>query len=67
MRVKIGKQWFDSSEVPICVQLSEADQQNIAAIDRTVAPQGKYASFPDNTDMTSEQMREWMNEDWSEL
>lgn len=67
MRVKIGKQWFDSAEVPICIQVSEVEQKQIAEIDRTLAPQGKYASFPDDCSMTPDQMRAWMNEDWSEV
>jgi len=59
MRVKIGEQWFDSSEVAICVQVSEREQAQIANMDRAIATEGKFASFPDGFG-TVDQMFEFM-------
>lgn len=58
MRVRIGDQWYSTKDQPICIQLSELEQQQIAAMDRSVAPQGKYAVFPRALalDMAMEQM-----------
>ena len=60
MKVKIGDTWYDSDEQPICVQVTEGEQQQIADIDRAVAPAGKYCIFPDSEDWDMESMREWM-------
>lgn len=60
MRVKIGDTWFDSNDQPICIQVSEGEQKQIASIDRSVAPKGKYAIFPNASDWTEERMREWL-------
>lgn len=62
MRVKIGNKWFDSDDQPICIQINDVEQNHISQIDRKIAESGKYAVFPDNTEMTVDQMREWMNE-----
>jgi len=47
MRVKVGDKWFDSNEQPICIQVSEGEQEQIGRMDRRVAKEGKYAVFPD--------------------
>jgi len=60
MRVKIGGQWHDSALEPICLQVSESEQQQIAGMDRRVAKNGKYAAFPDG--WVREKCFEWMNE-----
>lgn len=60
MKVKIGDTWYDSNEQPICIQVSEQEQRQIADIDRSIAPKGKYAIFPDIMNWTHDQMREWM-------
>lgn len=65
MRVKIGNQWHDSSLEPICLQVSESEQEQIANMDRSIAKQGKYALFPDS--WRAEKCREWMNEGDSEV
>lgn len=61
MRVKVGDQWYSSDEQPICIQVSEGEQQQIADMDRSVAPNGKYAVFPDAVSIDSDWMREWMS------
>jgi DNA gyrase inhibitor GyrI len=61
MRVRIGDQWHDSQLEPICIQVSESEQAQVGSMDRGVAPQGKYAVFPEG--WTVEQCREWMDED----
>ena len=59
MRVKVGDTWYDAKDQPICIQMSEGDQRNIANMDRAVATEGKYAIFPGAWG-TPDQMREWM-------
>lgn len=61
MRVKIGNVWYDSSEQPICIQISKEEQQQIAGLDRSSAVQGKYAVFPEWYKATADEMVEWMN------
>lgn len=61
MRVKIGDTWHDSDEEPICIEVSETEQKQIADMDRSVARHGRYAKFPDADAMTSEQMFDWMS------
>jgi len=46
MRVKIGDRWFDSDDQPLCVQLSELEQQQISELNRDVYTEGKFAVFP---------------------
>lgn len=59
MRVKIGNQWHDSDLEPICLQVSEREQEQIGGMDRNRAPSGKYAVFPDS--WQAEKCFEWMN------
>lgn len=59
MRVKIGDQWHDSNLEPICLQVSESEQEQIAGMDRSIAKEGKYALFPDS--WRTDQCFEWMN------
>jgi len=63
MKVKIGDTWYDSNEQPICIQISEGEQSQIADLDRSVARNGKYAVFPDTEAMTTEEMFDWMREE----
>ena len=58
MKVKIGNQWHDSNDEPICIQVSEVEQEQIGSMDRSIAPHGKYAIFPDN--WRKQAMRDWM-------
>lgn len=60
MRVKVGNQWHDSREEPICIQVSEGEQLQIAQMDRRVAKKGKYAIFPDGWSVS--QATEWVKE-----
>ena len=60
MRVKIGDTWYNSDEQPICIQISETEQRQIAELDRSVATNGKYAIFPDATIMSKDEMLQWM-------
>ena len=62
MKVKIGDTWYSSDETPILFQLNEAEQQHIADLNRSVAHHGKYAVFPESTNMTREEMLRWMEE-----
>lgn len=55
MRVKVGNNWFDSHNQPICVELSDEDKAHIAGM-----PGKKYASFPDNSAMSFGAKMEWM-------
>lgn len=61
MRVKVRGEWFSSYDEPICIQISESEQQQIADIDRGVAPQGKYAVFPESDKLSREEMIELMD------
>jgi hypothetical protein len=61
MRVKIGNIWYDAEYEPICIQVSEGEQKQIAEMDRAVATQGKYAVFPDRLGWSSDQMLAWMD------
>lgn len=45
MRVKLGVTWYDSEDVPLCVELAAEDRQRIA----DMAPGAtRYAAFPDD-------------------
>lgn len=59
MKVKIAASWYDSNVEPICIQVSEKEQAQIASLDRSVATEGKYASFPDGWG-SPYQMLDWM-------
>lgn len=59
MKVKIGNTWHDSRDEPVCIQIDQTEQEQIAGLDRSIAKQGKYASFPDNWGPPSA-MLEWM-------
>lgn len=62
MRVKIGNTWYNSDDQPICIQVSEGEQRQIAALDRSVASQGKYAKY-DDKHITGEEILDWMSEE----
>lgn len=59
MRVKVGNEWHDSCDEPICIQVSEGEQEQIGSMDRELAPNGKYAVIPDDWG-TEEEMRAWL-------
>lgn len=58
MRVKIGARWHEvASDNALCVELTEADRRNIAAM----APNAtKYAVFSEDDARTSAEKLEWM-------
>ena len=58
MRVKIGDTWHDSKDVPLCIQYSNAEREQINA---NAGLKGKYAQFPDGWGSPDE-MRAWMAE-----
>ena len=62
MRVKIGDKWHSSDIEPICLQVNEVEQKQIAQMDRSVATSGKYAVFPDADQTSSEEKLDWMQE-----
>jgi hypothetical protein len=59
MRVKIGDQWFDSADVPICLELSVSEQQQIAS--QPIAPfgRGRYPARPRASNWTKAQLQAW--------
>lgn len=61
MRVKIGERWHDSNNEPICIQVSEGEQKQIANMNRDIAKEGKYAIFPDKSKLNKEEMFKWMS------
>lgn len=63
MRVKIGNQWHDSREEPVAIQISPGEQEQIAGMDRSVAPNGRYAVFPDSWSANPGAMRRWIAEE----
>lgn len=67
MRVKIGNRWHDSDEEPVAIQVSTVEQQQIASMDRTVAPNGRYAVFPDSWSANRFAMKRWIAEDGEEV
>lgn len=60
MKVKIGDKWYDSKDEPICLQVSKGEQEQIGNLDRSKAPSGKYAVFPDESNWTPDSMHKWM-------
>ncbi|QFT84457.1 hypothetical protein FIU88_05620 [Halomonas sp. THAF12] len=60
MRVKVANQWHDSDEEPVAIQVSTVEQQQIGSMDRTQAPNGRYAVFPDAWSANQEAMRDWV-------
>ena len=58
MRVKIGTRWHEvASDSALCVELTEADRRNIAAM----APDAtKYAVFSDDDPRSSAEKFDWM-------
>lgn len=54
MRVKIGDEWFDAKDAPICIRYSDEEREQIYQNTGY-----SYAQFPDNWG-SIEEMREWM-------
>lgn len=58
MKVKIGDVWYDSEEVPICIQVTAAEKELIYT---NPGPEGKFASAPDTFFQTNDEFRKWMS------
>lgn len=58
MKVKIDNQWHDSNDEPICIQVSEGEQEQIGRMDRSVATHGRFAVFPGGWERQA--MLDWM-------
>ncbi len=58
MRVKVGDQWHDSKETPICIQYNDGEREQINS---NAGANRKYAQFPDYWG-TPDEMRAWMAE-----
>lgn len=55
MRIKVEDTWYDAENMPICVELTQADKENIA----NMAPEAtRYSAFPE--DFPIDLMREWI-------
>lgn len=55
MRIKVGSTWYDGERVPIMVELTKKDKENI----RDMPTQAKkYCQYPDS--FTPKEIKEWM-------
>jgi hypothetical protein len=62
MKVKVGSKWFEVEKgSPICVVLTEFDKENIRGMAASAA---RYAVFDDAEELTSEEMKVWMMDDF---
>jgi hypothetical protein len=62
MRVKVGDTWYDESDVPICIQLTDKDLELIKGMTRETSPKLKYAVWHESAAFeNTEQVKEWMN------
>ena len=62
MRVKIRDTWYDSKDEPICIEISEFEQKQIAQMDRKIAQHGRYAVFPESWSQKSKDEKiKWMS------
>lgn len=59
MRVKIKDTWYNSASEPICIQVSESEQEQIGRMKNF---QGKFAVFPDTEKTSREEKLAWMDE-----
>ena len=57
MKVKVGDKIYSAKDQPIMVILDENDRFNIAHMPESVT---RYAEFPSDHNMTTEEMLEWM-------
>ena len=58
MRVKVGNRWYDSRNIPICIEFTGNSRENI--INAAPDCQSKYAEFPEAWG-SKEEMVEWMS------
>ena len=63
MRVKIGDTWYDSNDQPLCIQVSEDEQQAIADMDRSIATSGKFGVGKTDSSFTPDDFRAWIKEE----
>ena len=60
MRVKVGDTWYSSDEQPICIELSEAESARITGVNLIAEGTRKHAIFPNARNMTTEEVKKWM-------
>lgn len=62
MRVKAGDTWYDSKDMPLCIQLTEEDLEAIKGMTKETSPQLKYAVFYESAAFkNAEDIKTWMN------
>lgn len=59
MRVKIENKWYDSEDIPICIELDDAEKSLIADMGESAT---KLAIFPPKYRKGEEHVRNWMND-----
>lgn len=59
MRVKIYNTWYDSSAIPICIELTHTDRMYINTMPKDAK---KYAAAPDDAFISEEEFLDWMKE-----
>jgi hypothetical protein len=60
MRVKIGETWYDPNNIPIMIELTDADKINIA----NMLPEAKrYSAYPDGVFESDQEALDWMEAD----
>jgi len=57
MRIKIGSEWHDSSQEPVCIEISDQEKIHISRMDSEAT---KYASAPDGFFESANAFRAWM-------
>jgi len=58
MRVKINDTWYDANDVPILIEMSDKDKENIANMAKG---SNRYGVIPDYT-MSVEEATKWVRE-----
>lgn len=59
MRVKVGDTWYSSEDVPIMIELDREARVDIVGLP---GREWRYARFPEDTQLTEQQKKEWMND-----
>ena len=66
MKVKVGDEWFDSNDVPICLELSDIEKEQIG----NMSPKDtKYAVVHKSEFIDSDTFKRWINDmyTWGEV
>ena len=59
MQVKVGKKWFNSTDIPIAIEFTDRDKLNIIAM---VPGANLYGAFPNGQFKTQAEAVAWMQE-----